>query len=233
MTTEIDFLRKLYLDHLCETVDFGNGPRPRVRNPNKWMTCDAVVRLAENVTAPKILTPEDLERTYIWSDQHFFHKNVIDFSQRPYMNVEEMNETLVANYNDYVGKDDICLWVGDVGFGNDTQINGLLDQCNGYKILIIGNHDFNGKKLRKLNFDETHLLYQIDVPGVSLVLTHYPMDNIFLPWFNVHGHLHAYPKFDTGNVLHYNVNCEAHSFRPAQINEIIKIAKMRIIAAGM
>lgn len=233
MRTEIGFLRNLYLEHLCAEVDYGGGPRSRVRNPGKWLHCDAVIKLNDSVESPRILTEEDLERTYIWSDQHFFHVNVIDFSERPYMNVEEMNETLVANYNDYVGEDDICLWVGDVGFGSTTQINELIDQCNGYKILIIGNHDFNGKRLRKLNFDETHLIYQVDVPGVSLVLTHYPMDNIFLPWFNVHGHLHVYPKLDTGNVLHYNVNCEAHNYRPEHIKNIIKIAKMRTIAAGM
>jgi len=233
MVTEIGFLRRLYLDHLSEQVDYGSGPRSRVKNPGKWLHCEALIELGEDVEAPLIFTPEIIERTYIWSDQHFFHKNVIDFSERPYMNIDEMNETLVANYNDYVGDDDICFWVGDVGFGNTTQINELLEQCNGYKILIIGNHDFNGKRRRKLNFDETHLIYNLDVPGVSLVLTHYPMDNIYLPWFNVHGHLHNYPKLDTGNVLHFNVNCEAHQYRPAHINEIIKIAKMRTIAAGM
>jgi calcineurin-like phosphoesterase family protein len=149
------------------------------------------------------------------------------------MNVKEMNDTLIANHNDYVMEDDICIWVGDIGFGNDAQINELLDQCTGYKILIVGNHEFNGKMLRKLNFDEIHLIYQIDTPNTSLVFTHYPMNNIKLPWFNIHGHLHVHPTLDTGNVLHYNVNCEAHNYRPIELEHVISIAKMRTIAAGI
>jgi len=233
MISEIELLRGMYLDDLSKTVNFTGTERPRVAYPPKWTRNPPLIKLGEGVTEPKEMTPENIARTFVWSDQHFSHKNIIAFSERPYVSVSEMNETLIANYNDYVGADDICLWVGDVGFGSTTHLNEILDRCNGYKILIIGNHDFNRKKLRTLNFDETHLLYQVDVPDASLVFTHYPMDNITVPWFNAHGHLHAFPKLDTGNMLHYNVNCEAHGYRPVELSNIIKIAKMRLIAAGM
>lgn len=233
MTTEIELLRQMYLDDLSKTVNFGGRDRPRVAYPPKWNSKPPLIGLADTVSEPIQMTPENIKKTFVWSDQHFSHKNIIEFSGRPYVNVDEMNEALIANYNDYVSDDDICLWVGDVGFCSTTKINEILDRCNGYKILIIGNHDFNREKLRKLKFDETHLIYQIDVPNASLVFTHYPMDNITLPWVNIHGHLHAFPKFDTGNTLHYNVNCEAHNFRPVQLTEVIKVAKMRLIAAGM
>ena len=228
---EIDLLHKLYIENLTETVRRNGASRPRVHHHEKWATLDSVIRLDENVSEPMSLAGK---KVWVWSDLHFFHTNIIDFSIRPYNNVYEMNEHLVANFNDYVGPDDVSIWVGDIGFSNDTAINKLLDQCNGYKILVIGNHDFNKKKVRKLNFNETHLLYQIDTtPEVSLVFTHYPMHNISLPWFNVHGHLHAYPKPDTGNVLHYNVCCELHEYRPIELNQITKIAKMRLIASEM
>lgn len=229
ITQEIEYLRGLYLKNFYRIVDYGNGPRTVVRRPKNWARLPSKISTSESI----IMTPENINKTFVWSDLHFFHKNIIKFSNRPYINIQQMNETLIANHNDCVTDEDICIWVGDVGFGNDAQINELLDQCNGYKILIIGNHDFNKRKIRKLNFDEIHLIYQITVPEVSMVFTHYPMHNIKLPWFNIHGHLHVHPKLETGNILHFNANCEAHMFRPITLTKIIKIAKLRVIAAGI
>lgn len=233
MTTNIDTLRQLYLADLSKIVNFGGLDRSRVAYPPKWNSKPALIALADSSSTPIQMTMEVINKTYVWSDQHFSHKNIIEFSNRPYMSIAEMNETLVANYNDYVGDNDVCIWVGDVGFGSTTNINAILDQCNGYKILVIGNHDFNRKKLRNLNFDETHLIYTVETLDADLVFTHYPMDNITLPWINMHGHLHSFPKFDTGNPLHYNVNCEAHQFRPVSLSSLINIAKMRRIATSM
>lgn len=228
--TELEYLRGLYLDELGCEVDYGKGARTRVAYPGKWARYDSVINIKSK---QKILTPDLLNNTWVWSDQHFFHKNVIDFSERPFNNLNTMHTQMRYNYNNIVKPDDICIWVGDVGFGSTSQINELLARFNGYKILIIGNHDYNGKKLRNLDFDETHLLYHLDIPHANLVFTHYPMHNIIPPWFNIHGHLHNYPTPDTGNILHQNVNCEVQDYQPIPITKLIKIAKMRLIAKGM
>lgn len=220
---EIDRLHALYIEDLTKIVNYGGGPRPRVRHPGKWEALDRVIHLNESQISLAG------RKVWVWSDLHFYHKNIIDFSERPFYNVEEMNWHLVANYNDYVGPDDISIWVGDVGFANETKINELLDQCQGYKILVLGNHDFHRKKRPlKLNFDEVHLVYAYETPEVSLLFTHYPMDNIPYPWVNIHGHLHAFPNPDTGHPLHYNVCCELHSYKPIELDEIVRIAKIRV-----
>ena len=169
----------------------------------------------------------------MWSAQHFSHKNIIAFRERPYDNVPQMNEHLIANHNDYVGENDICIWGGDVGFGGNGDINNILAQCNGYKILIVGNHDFKKKNVRLLNFDEIHLIYTVDYPDVSMVFTHYPMYNVPWPWVNIHGHLHAFPDPISGHPLHINMNCEGQGYRPRLLDEIAKQAKMREISAKM
>lgn len=227
---DLEKLRKLYLDDLSAEINYSGTNQSRVQHPGKWATLQTQIRLNESITEPLNILADPTRRIWLWSDTHFFHKNIISFSDRPYLTVDEMNEQLVANFNDYVGPNDISIWVGDVGFSGTGFINELLDQCNGYKILVIGNHDFDGKKLRKLKFDETHLLYTINTPEVSLVLTHYPMWHIGKPWFNVHGHLHAYPNPYTNNPLHYNICCELHNYRPIELTDVIKIAKTRLIA---
>ena len=143
-----------------------------------------------------------------------------------------MHEHLLLNHNELVGPDDIVIWGGDVGFKGTGVLNEMLAEYNGYKILIVGNHDFNGKKLRKLAFDETHLVYPIEVPeqGVSMLFTHYPMYNIPKPWVNIHGHLHAFPNPVSNHPRHININCEVQGYKPRLLDEIVEQARIKLIA---
>lgn len=104
----------------------------------------------------------------IWftSDQHFGHKNVIQYCNRPFKanvnqahedalgdmtiaeydaaiakDVIEMNETIMRNYNRLVKPDDIVFMLGDFSLGKEA-VRCILPQLNGYKYLIKGNHDW-------------------------------------------------------------------------------------------
>ena len=227
MNKEIKFLRDLYLEDLRKEVCYdGYNKRPRVRHIGNWERIVPVLTEGvEQVAFP--LAVDDERDVWLWSDLHFGHKNIIEFSNRPFNNIEHMNECLVENFNDYVKPNDVSIWVGDVAFGSDEFANELLNQCNGYKILIIGNHDFNKKKVRNLNFDEMHLLQHIETEGVDLVLTHYPMDNLPLPYINIHGHLHAGGNTSRDTLQHINVNCEFHGYKPINMSDLITMAKTR------
>ncbi len=51
------------------------------------------------------------------SDTHFFHDNLLGtnkFAPRPFNNVNEMNQTIINNWNDKVGENDIVYHLGDI-----------------------------------------------------------------------------------------------------------------------
>lgn len=217
-----EVFRQRYLQALAEPVSYDGGKtyRPKSSKVEQWKKippCEPIANLAE-------------KKVWVWSDLHFGHKNIIRFSNRPYPDVTTMNEHLILNFAEKVHPDDISIWVGDVSFMSDIYTNLALARCPGYKILVVGNHDFDRKDLKELNFDEVHIVYPVSIDGVDLIFTHYPMDHIPEPWINIHGHEHV-AKRTASDTVHINVNCEFHDYRPIELTDIIQWAKTRVTSA--
>lgn len=78
------------------------------------------------------------------ADLHFFHKNVIQYCNRPFNNIDQMNKKLIENYNLFVKEEDTCYFLGDLAMLGSSQIiklTNIINKMNGKKILILGNHD--------------------------------------------------------------------------------------------
>lgn len=69
----------------------------------------------------------------IWftSDQHFYHKNVIRYCNRPFKSLEEMHETLIQNWNKVVGPTDIVYILGDFAFCGVARMKEIVSRLNG------------------------------------------------------------------------------------------------------
>jgi len=85
-------LRDLYLKDL-ELPDTHHGrTTPKVRYPEQWKN---IVPFLANGTALTIdlaaLTDRDV---WVWSDQHFGHNNIIEYAERPFLDVNSMNDAL-------------------------------------------------------------------------------------------------------------------------------------------
>ena len=95
----------------------------------------------ENNTKKKMNFKFNAEHTFFTSDTHFNHANIIKFCNRPFKDVEQMNEVIIANWNSVIGKDDTVFHLGDFCLGGAAEWTKILDRLNGKIYLIMGNHD--------------------------------------------------------------------------------------------
>ncbi len=217
-----DILHKLYLEELTN-IDDTHGGRVKNKHPEHWdflpYSQGVLIDLEQVITEAK----RDI---WLWSDQHFFHKNIIRYSNRPYDNIDMMNEQLVINHNSVVKPDDIVIWGGDIGFGNVSHINNFLDKCNGYKVHVLGNHDMytRGDKytMHQLNVNETHPCIALTLKNAQMLITHYPFNVVPDQCINVHGHTHTHPAFTN---RHINISVEQINYTPINIKQIIEYSQ--------
>jgi calcineurin-like phosphoesterase family protein len=151
-------------------------------------------------------------------DTHFGHKNIIKFCDgRDFDSVEEHDQGIIDRWNSVVRPKDIVWHLGDVAFGSKNISK--IEQCNGIKKLILGNHD---------NYPMTeYLKYFTKIHGVirvyeDFVLSHVPVHPSQLEYrwkINIHGHIHKPNEYQIdGNYM--NVNADAINLTPIELSEI-------------
>ena len=152
---------------------------------------------------------------FLTSDSHFFHSNIIKFCNRPFIDVDEMNQALIDNWNSVVDVEDTVFHLGDFCFGNAQKWKEIRDQLNGHIILIIGNHDWKqmSNGIKDL-FDFTAQQMKIVVDNRIVLLNHYPFlcfahgnPDIYnendLVW-NPFGHVHTCPNYTGSDAVRLN-----------------------------
>ena len=65
-------------------------------------------------------------KRYVISDTHFNHSRILEYCQRPFDNVEQMNEVIINNWNKVINEDDIVYVLGDFCFGNKTMLKEIV-----------------------------------------------------------------------------------------------------------
>lgn len=116
-------------------------------------------------------------------DMHLGHKNAIKYDRRPFSSVEEMDETIIQNWQNETKPNDTIYICGDLSWYNDNKTAEILKNLNGHKILIKGNHDNHLKKSLQY-FDDVKDYDEIHLPGnIHINISHYP-----IKWFNRRHH---------------------------------------------
>ena len=166
----------------------------------------------------------------IWfiSDTHFDHKNCIPKTERPYKDIEEMNYSLISNWNNTVGKDDLVYFLGDFTLKKSKRRKEILSQLNGTKIMIRGNHDHKVDTKEGWYAVEDDILTFITTPctpKTPIVLHHYAKrvwDRSHYKGLHLYGHSHGNLP---GNSQSLDVGVDSWNYHPVSLEQIIERMK--------
>lgn len=175
---------------------------------------------------------------YFTSDLHFGHKNILKFCARPYLSISEMDNALIQNWNACIKKNEHVYVLGDFSFSNKERTTEIIKQLNGYKIIILGNHDSHAKKMLDMGFDRVFENHKIRINDTELLLSHFPyhpqsnneQDQRYLhkrilddgkSWL-LHGHVHE--AWDQKARM-INVGVDVRNYKPVSHETILSIIK--------
>lgn len=193
---------------------------------------------------------------YFTSDLHLGHANAIEFTDRPFADVDEMNETLIRNINMVVGKTDELWILGDFAYKVDREKvrefrNSIL--CKRVH-LVVGNHD--------KDYSQDHIFQSVQhykelkTPYGRCILFHYPM----MEWnaahygsVHLHGHIHSTGEYNSQNLAKkfrdrfpeghaerqddlglriYDVGVDANDYRPVSLEQIAELMHLPLVKKG-
>ena len=150
---------------------------------------------------------------YITSDLHLAHRNIIRYCSRPFSSVEEMDRTLIQNWNDTVMPDDTVYFLGDLTIKR-TRFYTYLEALNGIKVLVKGNHDPDTEGIPVMLIK--------NLSGIPVLFIHSPHDipDDYDGWV-IHGHSHNNTEYINHDTKRVNVSVENTGYRPVALEEIV------------
>ena len=173
------------------------------------------------------------DNLWFTSDTHFGHANILHFSNRPFKDVQEMDETIISRWNETVPEDGIIFHLGDFCHGGSSEWNNLTHRLNGRKFLILGNHDMKYYRQGFLGmFEYVSQQMTIRVGGQTIILNHNPFlayGGSYRDVWQLFGHVHSGPNSNTGLDYprlqylfprQYDVGVDNNDFRPVSFCEI-------------
>lgn len=166
-------------------------------------------------------------KTFFISDFHLGHAKIIGYTNRPFNSLEEMDSTIINNFNSRVKEDDLVYYCGDFCFkyapgesatAPKRAFEHYRTQLKCKNIIFLnGNHDErNGNKSDIESMVINH-------GGKRLFLTHNPKFAKKEFYWNICGHTHGkYGKFTKLDTCSYivDVSVENWNFFPIDINQI-------------
>jgi calcineurin-like phosphoesterase family protein len=96
--------------------------------------------------------------TFITADEHYGHENIIEYCNRPFANVDEMREALIARHNAKVpdSKNALTIHVGDMFWRtlSSKDVHGILDRLHGRHAYVwdigVDSHNFEPWSLEEI-----------------------------------------------------------------------------------
>lgn len=178
---------------------------------------------------------------YLTSDFHFNHDREFIYKPRGFNSVDEMNNTIITNYNNLITPEDEVYILGDLMLGGPDKINEGLEMIralNGKLHLVRGNHD-TAKRWATYatlpNVVEQQNAIYLDYHKYHFYMSHYPAltanlekESLHQCTLNLFGHVHQSFKFFEDRPYMYNVNLESQNNCPVLLDNIIEEMKAKV-----
>lgn len=181
---------------------------------------------------------------FLTSDLHFNHDREFVWKVRGFDSVQEMNETIVKNWNSVVSSDDDVYVLGDLCLGGGTPSillanKKLIESLNGKLHIIRGNHDTNPRVIMYSQcanvVDEVKWADMLNYRGYHFYLSHFPTltgnlekESLKQCTCNLFGHTHQTTNFHLDMPFMYHVGMDSHNCYPMNLDDIITEMKAKV-----
>ena len=158
---------------------------------------------------------------FFTSDQHYGHKNIIKYCNRPFSCLQEMDEILIQNHNEIVKNEDIIIQAGDFAFVNSRhKAEEYFKRLKGRHFYLKGSHD---KWMPKFTLQ----IWEKTIQKQFIVVCHYCIKTWERSHYNswhLYGHSHGGLK-PVGKS--WDIGVDNNNFYPVSFEQIVEIMKSR------
>src|SRR5690348_13012574 len=167
--------------------------------------------------------------TWLISDTHFGHKNIIKYCSRP----QNCDRLMIDNWKRLVDPNDTVLHLGDLVMTgqNGWKYNAEIFNLPGHKYLLKGNHDrgTNTYYKRQFNFEvvgkslDGNYWLSFEHNNRRVILSHFPWSRGREWHVNVHGHIHNNGYSAEAlrmNKDHRNISVEVMNYEPVRLRDV-------------
>lgn len=183
----------------------------------------------------------DPATTWIVSDTHFGHDNIVGFCHRP----EDHDQVMIAEWRKWIPDDATVLHLGDIAYRNNARFKHITSKelTGARKLLIAGNHDNQRFSFYKASGFQIVRPFSIKYGVIENGCPCYDYDDPWVVSFNhypwnaaedgpmqandvrIHGHIHnnGYTRDAFVPFLknHINVSVEQTHYRPVNLKLLL------------
>lgn len=164
-----------------------------------------------------------MSRSVVSSDLHLSHRNICKY-RTMFSTAKEHDDYVIKRHKETIKKNDTWFCFGDVAFDKEGLMRLKEIRCR-RKVLILGNHEFDGDitmyDLLDV-FDAVYSLKKHKAFGVKMWFSHCPIHpcEFRSKEFNIHGHQHD--KTVEGDLRYINVCVEHTDYGVVTLEQVIQ-----------
>lgn len=154
---------------------------------------------------------------FFTADEHYGHKKIIQYCNRPFNSIEEMDQEIIKRHNSVVGRSDVVIHAGDFCWANKkTKAMEYIEKLNGNHVFLKGSHDH-------WISDSTKYVWRKTIEGQFVMVCHYCMRtwershyNSWMLFGHSHGRLEPIGK-------QHDIGVDNNDFYPISFKELKEI----------